>query len=57
MPAISLAQKRLMQAAEHGAQFGLAKKLRLSMTREQLHDYAASSAKGLPEHKRPKGKR
>ena len=56
MPAASLAQRRPMAAAEHGADFPKAKKLRLSMTREQLHDYAVTSGK-LPARVKPKGKR
>lgn len=50
MPAKSRAQQRLMQAAEHGATFPLARKLRGSMTHEQLHDFAVGSEKGKPEH-------
>lgn len=40
MPAKSEKQRRLMAAAEHGAQFPLAKKLRRQMSHEQLHDFA-----------------
>lgn len=50
MPAKSRAQQRLMQAAEHGANFPMAKKLRKSMTHQQLHDFAVGSEKGKPEH-------
>lgn len=50
MPAVSKAQQRLMAAAEHGASFSLARKLRKSMTPAQLHDFAAGSMKGKPEH-------
>jgi hypothetical protein len=50
MPAKSKAQQRLMAAAEHGADFPAAKKLRRSMTQEQLHDFAAGSMAGKPEH-------
>lgn len=39
-----------MAAAEHGADFPLARKLRRSMTHEQLHDFASGSMKGKPEH-------
>jgi hypothetical protein len=39
-----------MQAAEHGAQFPMADKLRQSMTHQQLHDFASGSEKGKPEH-------
>jgi hypothetical protein len=40
-----------MAAAEHGATFPLAKKLRGSMTHQQLHDFAATPERGLPEKK------
>jgi hypothetical protein len=50
MPAKSKAQQRLMAAAEHGASFPAAKKLRQSMTRDQLHDFAATTTKTLPAH-------
>jgi hypothetical protein len=40
----------LFQAAEHGADFPAAKKLRALMTHEQLHDFAAGSMAGKPEH-------
>lgn len=55
MPAKSKAQQRLMQAAEHGATFPLAKKLRKTMTHQQLHDFAVGSEAGKPQHvKKPK---
>src|SRR5437868_5223584 len=54
MPAKSKAQQRLMAAAEHGATFPAARKLRASMTPEQLHDFAAGSMPGKPEHVTPK---
>ncbi len=50
MPAKSIAQQRLMQAAEHGADFPMAQKVRESMTHQQLHDYASGSEKGKPGH-------
>ena len=50
MPATSKAQQRLMAAAEHGAKFPMARKLRASMTKSQLHDFASGSMKGKPEH-------
>ena len=50
MPAKSVAQQHLMAAAEHGAQFPKAKKLRASMTLKQLADYARTPTKGLPRH-------
>jgi hypothetical protein len=53
MPAVSKAQQRLMGAAEHGATFPMAKKLRQSMTHQQLHDFASGSERGKPEHVKP----
>lgn len=50
MPAVSQAQQRLMAAAEHGADFPMAKKLRNSMTHDQLHDFAVGPMKDKPEH-------
>jgi len=52
MPARSKAQQHLMAAAEHGATFPLARKLRASMTHEQLHDFAATKTARLPTHAR-----
>lgn len=53
MPAVSKAQQRLMAAAEHGADFPEAKKLRKSMSHEQLHDFAVGSMADKPEHAGP----
>lgn len=39
-----------MQAAEHGANFPMAQKVRASMSLNQLHDFAVGSEKGKPEH-------
>lgn len=50
MPATSKAQQRLMAAAEHGADFPMARKLRESMSHSQLHDFASGSESGKPEH-------
>jgi len=50
MPAKSVAQQHLMQAAEHGAQFPAAQKIRASMSHEQMHDFAVGSEKGKPAH-------
>lgn len=50
MPAKSNAQQRAMAAAERGATFPLAKKLRASMTHQQLHDFASGSERGKPQH-------
>lgn len=37
-----------MAAAEHGANFPMAKKVRESMSKDQLRDFAKGSEKGLP---------
>lgn len=50
MPAQSKAQQRLMAAAEHGAKFPRAEKIRQTMTHLQMHDYAAGSMAGKPAH-------
>lgn len=50
MPSVSKAQQRLMAAAEHGATFPTARKLRQSMTHEQLHDDALGSMAHKPAH-------
>ena len=50
MPAKSRAQQRLMQAAEHGANFPMARKIRSSMTHQQMHDFAVGSMQGKPSH-------
>ncbi len=50
MPSVSKAQQHLMQAAEHGADFPMAEKVRTSMTHSQLHDFAVGSEQGKPQH-------
>lgn len=45
MPAKSESQRRLFSAAEHGATFPKAKKLRQSMTLAQLRDFAVKVKK------------
>ena len=50
MPAKSKAQRRLMAAAEHGASFPMAQRLRQSMTLGQLHEFASTPEKSLPRH-------
>ncbi len=50
MPAKSRAQQRLMQAAEHGANFPMARKIRASMSHDQMHDFAVGSEAGKPQH-------
>jgi len=39
-----------MQAAEHGADFPMAKKVRGSMSHDQMHDFAVGSEADKPEH-------
>lgn len=51
MPAVSKAQQHLMAAAEHGADFPMARKLRNSMSHQQLRDFAKTKTKRLPKHK------
>ena len=50
MPAKSKAQQRLVAAAEHGATFPMAQKIRASMTHQQMHDFASGSMSGKPAH-------
>lgn len=50
MPSKSKAQQRLMQAAEYGASFPMARKVRQSMTHAQMHDFAVGSEAGKPAH-------
>jgi hypothetical protein len=50
MPAKSKAQQRLMAAAEHGATFPMAQKVRASMTKGALSDFASGSMAGKPAH-------
>lgn len=52
MPARSKSQRRLMAAAEHGADFALARKVRALMTGKELHEFVSGSTKGKPEHVR-----
>ena len=37
-----------MGAAEHGAKFPMAKKVRASMSKSQMSDFASTKEKGLP---------
>lgn len=46
-----------MQAAEHGADFPMARKIRQSMSHRQMHDFAVGSEKGKPEHVKKAKKR
>lgn len=39
-----------MQAAEHGADFPMANKVRASMSHDQLHDFSVGPEAGKPQH-------
>ena len=53
MPATSVAQRRLMGLAEHHPEeVSAANRGVLSMSRGQLHDFAATKERGLPTHVR-----
>jgi hypothetical protein len=52
VPSLSQAQQHLFAAAEHGATFPKAKKLRRTMTLAQLREFASTSTKGLPKRVR-----
>ena len=51
-PAKSTKQANLMRAAEHGAQFPMAKKVRASMTPEQMQEFAQGPMTALTPSKR-----
>ena len=56
MPATSKAQQRLFAMCEHGVATN--KACPSGMTKQQMHDFAATPAKGLPARKTPlKGSR
>jgi len=56
MPADSQAQRKLMAIAEHHPEDVSAKNRGvLSMDKDQLHDFASTKEKGLPEHAKKKG--
>ena len=48
MPAKSPAQRRLMEAAAHGATFPKAQAIRRSMTMKQIGDFTQSAAPKAP---------
>jgi len=50
MPSKSKAQQHLMAAAEHGATFPMARKIRSALSPQQMHDFAATRTKSLPVH-------
>lgn len=51
MPSVSQSQQRLMAACEHGAGWASCP----HMTHSQLHDFAATPRKGLPDHVKMRG--
>jgi hypothetical protein len=57
MPAKSKAQQQAMAIAEHHpeAATGAAKEMAESMSKETLHDFAATPTKGLPKHRKAAG--
>jgi hypothetical protein len=56
VPSLSKAQQEAMAIAEHspGKLYAKNKGL-LKMSHQQLHDFAATKRKGLPERKKPLG--
>jgi len=58
MPAKSKKQRRLMAIAEHHPEklYSKNKGVAKSMSKSQLHDFAATKEKGLPKKKRTIGK-
>ena len=58
MPAKSKAQRTAMAIAEHEPEKLYARNAGLAkMSHSQLHDFAATKTKGLPEHVKHKGKK
>jgi hypothetical protein len=56
MPAVSVAQRRAMAIAEHDpGKLNKSNRGLLSMSKGQLHDFADTKEKGLPEYKPKKG--
>jgi hypothetical protein len=58
MPSVSIVQREAMAIAEHDPE-KLSRKNRglLAMSHKQLHDFASTPEKGLPERKGPLGMR
>lgn len=55
MPALSIKQRRVMAIAEHHPEkLRKANRGLLKMSHQQLHDFAATPEKGLPEKKKKK---
>jgi hypothetical protein len=53
LPSVSKAQANLFRAAEHGATFPKAKKLRASMTLKQIAEFARTPSANLPTRVKP----
>ena len=54
MPSVSKSQQRLMQAAEHGADFPAAQQIRESMSLAQMQDFSRGPMTGTPERVKAK---
>jgi hypothetical protein len=59
MPSESKAQRRFMGWLEHNPEQAAAEGKSTNMSHQQLHDFASTPEKGLPEHvaKKPRGYR
>ena len=58
MPAVSIKQRRAMAIAEHNPEeLNKSNRGLLGMSHQQLHEFADTSEKGLPEQKKPRGLR
>jgi hypothetical protein len=58
MPAVSEKQRKLMAIAEHHPELVRAKnRAVLAMSKGQLHDFASTKEKGLPEKKKKMAER
>lgn len=51
MPAESIAQRKFFAICEHDPEHAMGKCP--NMTHKQFHEFAATSEKNLPEHKKP----
>jgi len=55
MPAVSKKQRKFFGMLEHNP--GMAEERGIHMTHQQMHDFAATKEKGLPERASPSRKR
>ena len=53
MPSKSASQRRLFQAAEHGATFSKAVSIRQHMSQSQMHDFASTTNAQMKKAKHP----